>query len=651
MFRALLKKEWRQLKDLRWVGLGLGVIMPPFLVLVAEAATRGWVPSGQLSSYSLDSLLVDLLPPFLVVLWMLLTFLITAQAFAGDRAAGTESFLLERPVPRARVWRARVGASLGTMLTLIAAHVLVWWLFTRAAVNADTANWNGALVWFAVGAGVGALAAFLAGMAAASLVASPLQAVLLGMVMGAVPLGWAYVMTVIFPLALYRRIPLGMAVPWLLLFGYVVASFLMLCRGEPAGRGRVLRGLAVLGIFLVMVPCVFAVSAPIAVRAEAKRLARGADLNPGTAAGATVVLSREYRGGWLVDLETQQRKRFLPPPIDEVLWSPDGSQLAVLTWSGSFGSVTTLHADLYAADGSRLRTLWSDPENRLIGPVHWVGEYLVGRVYTTGRRTGLQIVSTKTGASRDLDLQLLYREWVGLASQATGEFYVFREVLEEGAPARALLQRLDVERGELESRVIWEDPDYASVTDEQKFGYFLRNDLSPDGRYLRRMGGGAVDLETGERLELPEARLAQWMSGDRLVWLETEGRETSLRYGPVGGPPRVLRSWSDRFLRIQTSPDLERLLVRVYEIPGLTEPLRPLPKEQKLLSDGVLEELWIYEPAADRWTDATNWFEGPLRFSTEWIHWAGPQTLALSGEGFLALHDLDGGEPRHVIGG
>jgi ABC-type transport system involved in multi-copper enzyme maturation permease subunit len=64
----------------------------------------------------------ELLPAsFALGLWPLIALMATAQAFAGDRAAGTESFLLERPVPRARVWCARVLASSGTLFAVMVA--------------------------------------------------------------------------------------------------------------------------------------------------------------------------------------------------------------------------------------------------------------------------------------------------------------------------------------------------------------------------------------------------------------------------------------------------------------------------------------------------------------------------------------------------
>src|SRR5437867_13077631 len=112
VFRALLWKEWRQLRALRWSAWGLGAMLPALLLAGAEAASRGVSPMGRLSSYSKPQILIEAVPfTFVVGLWPLLALLPGAPAFCGDRAAGAESLLLERPRPRARV-RVALHASL-----------------------------------------------------------------------------------------------------------------------------------------------------------------------------------------------------------------------------------------------------------------------------------------------------------------------------------------------------------------------------------------------------------------------------------------------------------------------------------------------------------------------------------------------------------
>jgi len=141
MLRALLRKEWLQLRSLRWVGFCLGALMPLLLVALAEAASRGLTPYGQLSDYSSLDLFMDALPLMLVALWGLLALLICSQAFAGDRANGTEQFLLERPVPRSAIWRARLLASLASILVLLLSHLLLWAALVQVTVNYSREQW------------------------------------------------------------------------------------------------------------------------------------------------------------------------------------------------------------------------------------------------------------------------------------------------------------------------------------------------------------------------------------------------------------------------------------------------------------------------------------------------------------------------------
>ena len=101
MFRALWIKHWVQLRTLRWVGLGLGIALPFFLWAGAAAGKRGWF-GFSVGTYDLTTLFGEALPPFSAALWGLLAVMFAAQTFAGDRAEGTDRFLLDRPVPRSR---------------------------------------------------------------------------------------------------------------------------------------------------------------------------------------------------------------------------------------------------------------------------------------------------------------------------------------------------------------------------------------------------------------------------------------------------------------------------------------------------------------------------------------------------------------------
>ena len=43
MLKTLWSKEWRQLRMLRRAGVGIGLMMPPFLLALASASGRGWL--------------------------------------------------------------------------------------------------------------------------------------------------------------------------------------------------------------------------------------------------------------------------------------------------------------------------------------------------------------------------------------------------------------------------------------------------------------------------------------------------------------------------------------------------------------------------------------------------------------------------------
>src|SRR5437867_4496775 len=267
VFRALLWKEWRQLRALRWSAWGLGAMLPALLLAGAEAASRGVSPMGRLSSYSTPQILIEAVPfTFVVGLWPLLALLLGAQAFSGDRAAGTEGFLLERPVPRSLVWWARLASSTGSLLVVLAGTVLTWCAWVAATGGPAGSGWTGPVRLLALAGPAVAMVALMCAGTAASFLNAPLVAVLMGVILAAVPAAIAVVLSQVFPFARYRNAQIGGVVPWLLLAGYLVASFGAMCRGEPAGRHRVVRGSLTVVLALVIVLFTFAAVTPAADR-------------------------------------------------------------------------------------------------------------------------------------------------------------------------------------------------------------------------------------------------------------------------------------------------------------------------------------------------------------------------------------------------
>ena len=125
-FKAIFRKEWKQSSVLRRVAILLMVLLPPFVVMVAESASRGWIPMFSIKSYDVTQLFMDAVPMILVLGWAFFAALFTAQAFAGDRSTGNESFLLERPVSRTVSWRARLATVTANCFLILVAGWLIW---------------------------------------------------------------------------------------------------------------------------------------------------------------------------------------------------------------------------------------------------------------------------------------------------------------------------------------------------------------------------------------------------------------------------------------------------------------------------------------------------------------------------------------------
>ena len=83
MFRALFIKEWTQLRTLRWVGFGLGALLPLFLLAGAEASRQGWFAGGISANYDTRTVFVSAMPRFLVGVWGFLALLVAGQVFIG----------------------------------------------------------------------------------------------------------------------------------------------------------------------------------------------------------------------------------------------------------------------------------------------------------------------------------------------------------------------------------------------------------------------------------------------------------------------------------------------------------------------------------------------------------------------------------------
>jgi hypothetical protein len=352
----------------------------------------------------------------------------------------------------------------------------------------------------------------------------------------------------------------------------------------------------------------------------------------------------------LIDLERKQRGRFLTPPIFNILWNRDGSRLAVVSAAGRFGRFSTeARVDFYDEQGHLLRSISVDPQIHFLGDARWADGYLVVRLYRSSSRGNLWIVSPDTGERRSIAIELAPRNWALLGPDDEGNLYVFRARSNDWPASTAVvLQRIDVERAELDPLPLLEEEGFVAG-DEQQF-YFYGYRISPGGRYLQRARRRWFDLHSGREHRLPHATWTEWLTGDRLAWLEKEGSSTRLLWGAPGEEPELLRRWEGGSVTMAASPDRERLLVSAFDLGEDPKSYR-FQFGQKLPADARLSEMWIVEPAAARWIDAASWVDRSLTFREQRVNWAGPGTLALTGPGFLALREIDpSAEPRYLFG-
>jgi hypothetical protein len=642
MFKALWVKHWRQLRLFRWTAVGLGLLAPPLFLALAGASDRGWLFNSPTQT-SAATIIREVLPvTYAIALWPLLAVMAAAQVLVSDRAGGTEAFLLERPVPRSRVWAARVLATLGTTLAITACHVLVWWLWARFLVGPSAVGEGEAVgrmfLWGAVALAV----ALPAGVAAAAFARTPIQSVLLALVLTAIPVAiGALFAGPVFWFCRLRGVPVFAGIPVLLLLGYFVGSFVMDCRGEPAGRGRLRRGAVVLAAAFLALPVVFAATAPFVLRWDARLALGNTTVVPAPSGHAALVVNNWQRAAWLIDTASRERLRFFPPPVYEVGWNEDGSRLALIHGAGVAGRMLQdPRLDVFDTAGRRKHTTvvceeclpwWSDS-------CYWVGERIVLPALVEGRETIL-IIDPSTGERQTVEIPPSIRSWAILRPSAEGSPYVLGsrppEAADEAPRAgrqvgRTALYRLDVDRASLGESI--------ELPDDEGSRWLAQRALSPSGRrwfVQSRPDGEArriLDLDTGETTDLPSVQ-AVWLAGDRPAWLERTDEESFDLFAGEPGIARAVASLPGRpWLWPQPSPDRSRLLFSA-QLPG----------------DEPVTRYWVYEPDGGGLQEvlATT---GTGKIGT--VQWAGRDTLALVEPGALALLDARSpGEPVYVIGG
>jgi hypothetical protein len=672
MFRALVWKEWRQLGLVRWGGIALGAVLPLAFVAGAQLASHGLLPTGTVTEYSSRDLMYELLPAgFALGLWPLIGLLVASQAFGGDRSAGTENFLLERPVPRGAIWRARLTASLSSLLLVLVSTAAVGVVFARLSGPPPGIGWTRWLILGGLGLGLGLLA-WIGAMLAATLLPSPLGAVLLGGVVGGVPALLAAQMTTVFPHARYGDLRLGMVLPWVLVPAYVAASFLAASRGEPAGRGRVRRGVGIAIGALAAVILVFVAGAPITVRANART---GMHEVRAPRQGGSAFVGRTWSsgdgrgGGWLVDTKTGRSLRFMAPVIGNAVWNRDGSRIAVWSGAGPLGSDRAdPQLEIFGASGDLVKRAVAMRSFLVGNGMTWSGEDLVSLAYGEDDHRGrMDVVVLRSGDTT----------WKPLGfEQPVGALRVM------GALGDGRLALLDIELGERSksgysayrgSKIFVVD-----VKHERVEGPILElppsevaneGALSPDGRFLigsERVEEGSTpnithrrhfvrEVATGQDVPglVPWER-AQWLAGDRVAWLDGGSQDCVLVVASIDGRSKTVREWKGADVGFMVSPDGHALFISVLptfpnssSVPTTTGgAIHDSPSASR---SGVFEEL-VYFVDEDRMISLGPPFSD-RKNDQKYTLWAGPKTLARIAAGVVAFEDLDApGKRRFVLG-
>jgi len=650
MVKALLWKEWRRLRALRWSLVGIGLALPVLFALAAKAAEKGWGMAA-FTGYSLRSILLEAVPAALGLgLWPLAAMVLAVQAFTADRADGTEAFLLDRPVSRRWIWTSRLLASLGSLGVVVLLGLGMVYAFVASYGQAGFSS--RVVLVSATGSAVLMLAATLAALGATAVVPAPLAAFLVALLLAATPLLAGAGGAVIFPYARWEDIPLAGLAACFLGVAMPLASWIGDTKGEPAGRGRRVRSSAVLGGGLVLAALGFAIVAPFAVRAGAPRARlsvvppleggttlvtgeRGYVVPRGTAAarGAPRVPSSLANGpaGFLVDLTTGKRGAFLPPEVQWAGWNPSGTKLVIMDNAGPLGSVGASRLRFLDAGG---RTVWPsvpEPEGLTVQQVVWAGDRLAvvyGGLGTTITR--VDVLDPSSGRQATV-FESAHAPFATLHAARDGR--VFVHTVESESKASGPVTRLDPEHAVWSLRPL--DAQRSRLGSPVLEGRGILNaSLSPSGRFwLERSRGSSqiVDLASGAASPVPvqtRPSWMPWMGDDSLVWLEGDASGWTLFRMAPGASPLPWAKGPGRFPVLKVSPDGSFAAVIPFD---------PQDEQRVLLADVAVPGSTHALPRLV-----------PFRFDT--IEWAGPQTLAVTSRGRLDLYDVTTGKRTVVFG-
>jgi hypothetical protein len=659
-------------------------------LLVVEAASRGWVPMFRVSSYNRTDLIMEMVPILIAAAWLFFALMACASAFASDRSTGKESFLLERPVSRVTIWKARLLATVLNSLMVMLSGWIVWAGFSlMLAEPVEGIFMQASSLLLSVG-GVLVVMVICGGLAASALIDSPMLAFLGGGLLAAAPFGAGVFLAGVSPFAIVfnleydvfpapllflSRLPIGMILPMLLFPVYVFASYQILCKGEPAGRGRRQRGGKVLVPAVVGVFVLFLILAPLAVRANANHsISNGMGrILPSPAAGRVVVTGDYSQGGWLIDTVNARKMRFFHGDTTFMAWRADSALLAVVHEGKAFNWSGRSRSSLKIVDGET-------GENQ--GEMHFPRELELRGVEWTGKKVLLAFVDWeelkrggntdhagdlvhfylaeegnsgwKNGRIREMAHQLPIQgisryDWqIFTSGPSTDQVFLSTAITtgvgtSVGRTNEDLLHSVTVGRLTLgESSLIW-SPIGQFSGDAWRASHFL----SPSGGYswILRQEDPAMsihmelyDFEARGLVELEHIEGAQWpvwLNDDELLWVQIEEDRGSLHRWKPGEELSTLMEFdaSDR-LSLDRSPDREHLFLSLYSLPD---------HDQNVKSS--LKDTWIYQADSGEVRPSKMNFQGTA-WGSYYSSWADPETIMWGDDGRIYLERIDHpGEP------
>lgn len=535
MFEALFRKEWRQLRMLRRGGFAVALLLP-FLLLIARLRSS--------SPADLSGLVAEGIPFGLALaIWPLLSLMFAVQVFAGEG----DFFLLERPVSRRAIWGARLLAVGASTFVVAVVHILVW-LALVWWIRPPELDSFGSYRHLPLLAGAFAGIAILAGAAAAPLVRTTMSGLLLGIPLAAAPVAALQLLLDHFRGYAYQGTSCGWFPPVFLLLGFALASYHMECRGEPAGRGKIRRGVLMLVLGALAAPLALMASAPIVQRLGARGAVRNTHAVASSSLPRAMINTNRFTGAaWLVDAESGDRMRFFPSAVLGTDWSDDGASVAVAHTAGRFGR-TLSRLRIEIVDGTTGRTTTSiDVEpGPWLGMPTWAGPDLLFGAPVRGE-AGLHRIDGLTGAREQLSVPepFLLRD----AAHTDQGLEVLTTDYRE-AVAISSTYRLDRAAGTL----VATSPAMECA----------RPRASPSWRFLACDARGGVfrllDKVSGDTvLERPRPYSVAWLERDRLAFVAVEGGVSTLSIWE-DGKTRPLATFSYRAW-LEASPDRTRALV------------------------------------------------------------------------------------------